>query len=577
MKILLLLSYLIPTLAYTYSINRGDYGEELHWQTSSQSVYFNTSNSSAISSGTLSTVLVNSTNEITAQGFTLSPYTTTAGEIFNRNDIYFSNDSSIFGGTSVLAITKVSYDGEKIVEADVIINDAVSFSGTAGSANYIGDVLTHELGHFVGLGHSQVHGSTMFYSLNNGQDSLHDDDIAGIKHLYNSGGAEISGTVVGGNSVGVFGAHVQAISSEDGEVKAAAISESDGSFIISGLSTTDTYFLYVEPLDAVSNLPTHYETVRNNFCLSSGSYRGTFLQSCRRSEEGRPQGVSVTGSGVVNVGNVSIGCDLSVPVSYMQNKPSTTNSIDAVDYYGNAGDVVVGYFSEDEASSNTADEYEIDLQNYTVPSGDIYLDIKIVSQSLYSPIRTTLSSISETIEFESSPDMYGLYYDEDGNPDLDVTGRIKLDSTPSNNVFKFKVTPEKLSDFIGSKPFSVDSFLPSSSNYQDDMNFYMMILTVSKKESGVYTKISEKSFSYQDNSSCIDAPLAYAVSESSQQKSSALEELEKRKNQKDPEILSCGTVGGPGGPSSGVGGFIFAFALGVLMAGLTKSINLHQS
>lgn len=475
-----------------------------------------------------------------------------------------------------MAITKVSYDGEAIIEADIIINDAVTFSGSSGSGNYLGDVLTHELGHFSGLGHSQVHGSTMFYSLNKGQATLHDDDISGVKHLYGSGYAEISGTVVGGNNVGVFGAHVQAISSSDGEVKSATISESDGTFTISNLSSDDTYLIFIEPLDAISNLPSHYKTVKNNFCLSSAEYRGTFLQSCRRSEEGKPQGVKISSNSVVNVGQITIGCDLSVPVDYMLNKPSTTNAIDIVDYYGNAGEVVTGYFSNDEASTSAADEYEIDLQDFTVPTGDIYLDIKIVSQSLYSPIRNTLSSITETLEFDNASDIYGLYYDTDGNPDLDVVGRIKLDATPSNNVFKFKVTPERLSDFVISKPFSVDSFLPSSDSYKDDMNFYMMILTVSKKESGVFSKISEKTFNFQDNSSCTDAPLTYSVSESSQRKSAALAELQKRKNQKDPEILSCGTVGSSGGPSSGAGGFMFAFALGLILTILAKHINLHQ-
>ena len=92
-------------------------------------------------------------------------------------------------------------------------------------------------------------------------------------------------------------------------------------------------------MDAISNLPTHYKTVRNNFCLSSAEYRGTFLQSCRRSEEGKPQGVKVSSNSNVNVGSISIKCDLSVPVDYMLNKPNTTNAMDIVDYYRNTGEI----------------------------------------------------------------------------------------------------------------------------------------------------------------------------------------------------------------------------------------------
>lgn len=576
MRKLLFVILIIPNLVFSYTINRGEYGEELYWTSTAQSLHFNTANSSGLASSDLSTILSSSSSNYNAHGFGFNSATTTAAPALRQNDIYFSNDSNLFGGTSVLAITKISYSGDQIVEADVVINDGVAFSAVDGSGNYIGDVLNHELGHFVGLGHSQVHSSTMFYSLYSGQSTLHEDDIAGVRHLYSTNYSEISGTVVGGNKIGIFGAHVQAIAASDGEVIAATISESDGSFLLSGLSSKGTYYLFVEPLGAISNMPNHYKTARDNFCLSQTSYRGSFFQSCRRSEDGRPQGISIGGLAKVNVGNVSIGCDLTVPVSYMQNKPSLTNSIDIVDAFGNAGDVVVGYFNENEADGNITDEYEIDLRDFVVPTGDIYLDIKLVSQKLYSPIRLTLSSISETIDFDRSADAYGLYYDDDGNPDLDVIGRIKLSSTASSNMFKFSITPEKLSNFIVSKPFTIDTFLPSSSDYQDDMNFYMMILTLSKKESGVFTKISEKSYNLQDNSTCIDGPLAYSVSESSQTKSAALAELEKRLNQKDPQILSCGTVGmgGPGGPSSGAGGFIFAFLLGLVLSNFRQFIRV---
>lgn len=568
MKYLFLVLAIIPQVLFSYSINRGTYGEELHWENTSQRVYLNTANSSLIGSSSLSSIINTSNSEFSSHGFTLTSEVTSAGPISNRNDVYFTNDTSVFSGSSVLGITKVSFEQStgKIVEADILINDSVFFSSSTNSGNYIGDILTHELGHLIGLGHSQVHSSTMFYSLANGQDVLDHDDIAAVKHLYSTSSSEITGKVIGGSGIGIFGAHVQAISSETGEVKSAAISESDGSFIISGLSQNDTYYLYIEPLEGVENFPSHYGTVRDNFCLSESRYRGTFFQSCRRSDEGKPQGVATGSSSSISVGNITIGCDLSVPVSYMQNKSGGINEINIIDAFGNAGDALTGYFSEDEVSSSYSDEFEIDLSNYTVPSGDIYLDIKLVYQKLYSPMRLSVTSMTETVEFDSVADGYGLYYDSDGNPDLDVVARIKLDSTPSNNVFKFKVTPEKISDFIVSKPFTVESFFPSSSEFLDEMNFYLMIMTVSKKELGVFTKVSEKSYNFQDNSSCIDAPQAYSVSENSQTKSSALEELEKRKKQQDPEILSCGTVSGPGGPPSGASGFLMAFMIGAAMA-----------
>lgn len=574
MKNLIALVALMPSLVFSYTINRNQNGGELRWNNNSQAVYFNPSNSSSLSSGDLSTILSSSASEFSSAGFSISPTLTSGGATSRTNDIYFANDSYFFGGTSVLAITQIIYEGETIIEADIIINDAITFSGTRGVGNYIGDVLTHELGHFSGLGHSQVHGASMLFSLYNGQSTLHEDDLSGVKHLYSASAPEITGTIVGGNNVGVFGSHVMAISTSSGEVKASAISESDGSFIITGLDKLETYYLYTEPLTTLSSLPDYFSSTRKNFCLSETDYRGSFFQSCRRSEEGRPQGISLNGANSINIGSISIGCDLSVPVSYMQNKPSVTNSLNIVDGLGNAGEVVVGHFSENQASNNLEDEYEVNLTNYIVPSGDIYLEIKLVSQELNSPIKLGLSSITETLVIDGTSGAFGLYYDSDGNPDLDLVGRIKLDSTASNNLFKFQVTPEKLINFIVGKGLTIDQFIPNSSSRADDTFFYMMTMSISKKELGVYTKISEKIFRIQDNSTCTDAPRTYSVGPKVSSKSSAQVELEKRLGERDPEILSCGTVGGPSGPSSGLGGFIFTFLLGILAVSSKSLIKI---
>ena len=578
MKYLFFFSFLLfSTQLLSYSFNKGEYGEELYWANPSQAVYFNTYNDDGMTSTALTTALANSAAQFQNTGFSISTSITAGGAVNGRNDIYFTNDSSAFGGSSVLAVTKVSFEEStgSILEADILINDIYTFDSDLGDPNYIGDVLTHEFGHLSGLGHSQVQHSSMFYSLVKGQNTFHHDDISGVKHLYKASSYEISGTVVGGTGIGVFGAHVQAIANSSGEVAAAAVSESDGSFIIAGLSNTETYYLYIEPLDSISNLPSHYSTVKNNFCLSGSSYRGTFFQSCRRSEEGKPQGISLA-AGSKNVGSITIGCDLSAPVSYMENKPSVSNVIDIVGSSRNAGEVLTGYFSTNQADNNLTDEFEIDLSSYSIPAGDISLDIKVVSQQLYSSSRLSLSSGSEALVIDSlfPVDGDGLYFDSDGNPDLDLVGRIDLSTVADKSSIKFTITPESLtgtSGFINSispTSYTEESFLPNTADYRDEMKFYLLIMTISKRESGVYTVISEKSYNLQDNLRCIDGPGTYSVTEGSSTKSAALQELEKRKNAKGPAILSCGTVGPPSGPGSGSGsgGFMVAFLLGAVMA-----------
>ncbi|PQM32862.1 metalloendoproteinase 3-MMP [Prunus yedoensis var. nudiflora] len=60
--------------------------------------------------------------------------------------------------------------------------------GALSGAYDLETVALHEIGHLLGLGHSSVQGAIMFPSIGSGvtQQSLHGDDIQGIKALYNT-------------------------------------------------------------------------------------------------------------------------------------------------------------------------------------------------------------------------------------------------------------------------------------------------------------------------------------------------------------------------------------------------------
>jgi hypothetical protein len=76
------------------------------------------------------------------------------------------------------------------VEADIVTNDGTDclFRDNRSVAE---EVFTHELGHTLGLGHSQIRDATMFANVHNdGRGSrLHADDRAGLNTLYNPNGA----------------------------------------------------------------------------------------------------------------------------------------------------------------------------------------------------------------------------------------------------------------------------------------------------------------------------------------------------------------------------------------------------
>jgi hypothetical protein len=106
---------------------------------------------------------------------------------------------------SCLAATFTGYysqrnDGSyRIDDADIVTNTSYSWtsqnedpngSGCSGEF-YIEGVMVHEVGHGLGLGHSNVNGATMYPSVascDNGPASIASDDEAGINALYSGSG-----------------------------------------------------------------------------------------------------------------------------------------------------------------------------------------------------------------------------------------------------------------------------------------------------------------------------------------------------------------------------------------------------
>jgi len=87
----------------------------------------------------------------------------------------------------------------RIFDADIVTNTAYNWTSEnedpngSGCSNefYIEGVQVHEIGHGLGLGHTNVGGATMFPSVsscNNGPATIEADDANGILALYGSGG-----------------------------------------------------------------------------------------------------------------------------------------------------------------------------------------------------------------------------------------------------------------------------------------------------------------------------------------------------------------------------------------------------
>lgn len=160
-----------------------------------------------------------------------------------------------------------------IVESDIFFNSIFSWSVAADGDSTRFDlrsVATHEIGHFLGLGHSaigetearadggrRVLGSAaVMFPISLGRGSIEDralqpDDIAGVSDLYPDGNFRSDGGIITGrvrmNGVAVNGAHVVAFNPQAGTL-IGNFSSADGTFRIAGL-TPGPHVIRVEPID----------------------------------------------------------------------------------------------------------------------------------------------------------------------------------------------------------------------------------------------------------------------------------------------------------------------------------------
>lgn len=182
-------------------------------------------------------------------------------------------NNALFGGEQEAGRTRVFYDDASgaIIEADIVLNPhpfsaegaplQFSTDGTPGTFD-LESTFTHELGHLLGLGHSNVVAATMqsrqgvngIYQLPAlTERTLSEDDRARVRSLYGpwDGSGAIEGKLLngfpGGDPTPLAGAHVWVENLISGRVVASASTAADGSFQIGSVPPGE-YRVLSEPL-----------------------------------------------------------------------------------------------------------------------------------------------------------------------------------------------------------------------------------------------------------------------------------------------------------------------------------------
>jgi hypothetical protein len=169
-----------------------------------------------------------------------------------------NNTSGYFpGGSGIVAITPISFDtgSGNILDADILFNGGQYTFSTDGSPGTfdVQDVLSHEIGHFIGLDHSPQISGTLWPYVSTAQwlhRSLTTDDRSGAIAIAPQGGqSRLTGTVRrASDSTVVRSAIVSAISAADGRLIGMAATTSSGNFTIRGVPA-GSYWVHVTPLE----------------------------------------------------------------------------------------------------------------------------------------------------------------------------------------------------------------------------------------------------------------------------------------------------------------------------------------
>ena len=337
----------IPAQAYTLTQTQG--GENIRWHYGQK--YFlsgNPANNSGLSSSAVWKAVVNGLQQwkrATQGMFDFEYWQGTNPSIYKTiqqkdgiNSIFFASQTNKKTDPNIIGFTQVWFNSDSgdIIEADIILNDRdYTLTDTpndtsshlpsrgGGKKVYLNNVITHELGHALGLSHSNSINSTMLYVEFSEQFKLGCDDWAAAKHLYpttNSGMGSLNGTILSPGSEPVAGAVVTAISTTRGVPIASVLSDQSGALNFGALEAGSVSLMIENYQGSPTSIPSKMRVKSEVSVCDSNKFPKNFVTE---SDQHTLKKFQINADSNANIGVFRLNCS---EVSEMRNNLPANHS-----------------------------------------------------------------------------------------------------------------------------------------------------------------------------------------------------------------------------------------------------------
>ena len=508
--------------------------------------------------------------------YTSSPTSVGSG---SSSTFRFTSNYSYFG-SGVIAVTSLIYNKRSgsINSADILINQSstsaidLTLSPDESSQNqaYLGDVITHEFGHFLGLAHSETIGSTMIYSIFKNQYDVHEDDIAAIQTIYsdNDEPGVLAGRVVAGDFVGIFGLQVEVFSAITNQIIQSQMTDKYGKFYIENLPINHSYYLKISSILNSSTLPDYFKNINNQLCAQK-DFQASFVTKCGPRSKGRPQVYYLSEStDYLDLGDLTIRCDENLDTNYYALKFESAGTFYQMNKTSSINTVFQGHFSASEVLqlNSESDYFLLD-----------YSDREDLDSS--NTVRITINAA----EHKSGYDLYAYAKRNDSSytkyelnssgvsnkKEVVLTIDLALSNDSSQNIFQLIITPQAFDSDDIYEIFSTPNLMLGKEGS------YSISAIVGSLDSNMFSSLEDFSdYPYEDNASCVEGTVEYSA-----QPYVSLTDGYSGESGDDSDLtgISCGTIqdiNNHGPPGGGLMSFVIGFSL--LLSFSFISNNIHK-